>query len=161
MSGRSAWAGPRGPMPDHATAILGRLQTADTDKDGKLSRSEAPTRLQEHFDKIDLDKDGKLDKAELGKALSAMGRHVRESMEKRRDEMVKRVQEARSKLQDKATDKAAAEKHAEKHAAPKKPIDKKIEEKKSGEKKPEVKKAAEKKVPEKKAATKKPKATES
>ena len=159
MSGRAAWAMPRGPLPGHAAAILGRLQAADKDKDGKLSKSEAPERLQQHFDKIDANKDGQLDKAELGKALAAHGKQLRESMEKRRAEMIKRMHEAHGKTHDKGThDKdAAANKHAEakKHAEPKKPIDKKVLEKKHAEKKTEKKAAEEKKPAEKKPVEKK------
>jgi hypothetical protein len=150
----------RGPMPGHAAAILGRLRAADKDKDGKLSKSEAPERLQQHFDKIDANKDGQLDKAELGKALAARGKQLRESMEKRRAEMIKRMHEAHGKAHDKG---AAASKHAEakkhvevkKHAEPKKPIDKKVLEKKHAEKKTEKKAAEEKKPAEKKPVEKK------
>lgn len=45
-------------------AILKRL---DKDADGKVSREEAPERLQENFDKLDGNKDGFLDAGELGK----------------------------------------------------------------------------------------------
>ena len=157
MSRRAAWAMPRGPMPGHAAAILGRLQAADKDKDGKLSKSEAPERLQQHFAKIDANKDGQLDKAELGKALAAMGKQVRESMEKRRAEMVMKSHEARGDgaHKDAAERKHAGQKPGEKqHGDVKKPIDKKVKQKKP-EKKLEQKKAEEKKADEKKADEKK------
>jgi Ca2+-binding EF-hand superfamily protein len=43
-------------------AILRRM---DTDKDGKISRSEARDRIAENFDRIDTNKDGYLDRNEL------------------------------------------------------------------------------------------------
>ena len=149
----AAWAKPRGPMPGHAAAILGRLQAADKDKDGKLSKSEAPERLRQHFDKVDANKDGQLDKTELGKALHAFGQQAREAMAKQRGEMAKKAHDARARAVEKkhAVKKDVEKKHAErKHAAAKKPIDKKVEEKKADEKKTEQKKVEERKVEEKK-----------
>ena len=117
--GQPAWGMHRGPMPGHAAAILGRLQAADKDKDGKLSKSKAPERLQQHFDKIDANKDGQLDKAELGKALAAHGKQLRESMEKRRAEMIKRMHEAHGKRTTRAHDKIAHDKDAAQRSTPK------------------------------------------
>jgi len=135
-------------MPGHATAMLGRLQAADKDKDGKLSKSEAPERLRQHFDKVDANKDGQLDKAEMGKALHAFGQQARQAMAKQRAEMAKKMHDARAKAVEKQR---AVKKDAEKkHAAAKKPIDKKVEEKKAHEKKAEEKKVEEKKPAEKK-----------
>jgi len=145
----------QGPMHGQAAAILARLQAADKDRDGKLSKSEAPERLRQHFDKLDADKDGQLDKAELGKALAAKGQELRDAMAKRRAEMMKRMHEARDKAQ--AASKAhhdkpdVEKKQPDKHPVtkkpaptkpgPKKPIDKKVLEKKSVEKKADEKKA--------------------
>jgi collagen type III alpha len=150
MRPQHAWGMHRGPMPGQAAAILGWLHAADKNKDGKLSKSEAPERLQQHFDKIDANKDGQLDKAELGKALAARGKQIRDSMDKRRAEIMKRMHEARGQVPEKsAHHKDAA---AKKHAEPKKPIDKKVVEKKHAEKKAEKKAAEEKKPAEKKHA---------
>lgn len=155
----AAWARPRGPMTGHAPAILARLRAADKDKDGKLSKSEAPERLRLHFDKVDANKDGQLDKAELGKAVHALGQQAREAMAKHRGEVAKKMGEARAK--------AVERLHAAKHEAEKrrgeaeKHIDKKIEEKKKADEKKSVeskrveKKPVEKKVEEKRAEDKK------
>lgn len=151
----AAWARPRGPMTGHAPAILARLLAADKDKDGKLSKSEAPERLRLHFDKVDANKDGQLDKAELGKAFHALGQQAREAMAKHRGEVAKKMAEARAR--------AAERLHAAKHEAEKrrgeakKHIDKKVEEKKKAdEKKPVKSKPVEKKpVEEKRAEDKK------
>ena len=134
QDGRSTAGGPRGALSSHVAIALRHLQG--------------------HFDKVDANKDGKLDKAELGKALAVLGRQVRESVEKRRTEVLERVQEARRKGQEKAAEKAA---EAKKHAEPKKPIDKKLEQQKAGDQKPAVKPAPEKKPPQKKAEAKKAK----
>ena len=145
----AAGAKPRGPMPHHAPAILGRLQAAGKDKDGKLSKSEAPERLRPHFDKLDANKDGQLDKAELGKAMHALGQQAREAVAKHRDEVAKKVREAREKAAEKL--RAVKQSVEKKHAEAKKHIDKKVEEKKGDEKKPVEKKPVEKKVEKKKA----------
>jgi Ca2+-binding EF-hand superfamily protein len=136
QAGRPAAGAPRGALSSHVAIALKHLQA--------------------HYDKVDTNKDGKLDKAELGKTLAVLGRQVRESVEKRRAELLERVQDARHKWQEKAkaADKAA---EAKKHAEPKKPIDKKVEQQKAGGQKPEVKPAPEKKPPQKEAEAKKPK----
>jgi len=43
------------------------LQRLDKDADGKLSKEEAPERMQERFDELDANKDGFLDAGELSK----------------------------------------------------------------------------------------------
>ena len=48
-----------------------RFKAADKNKDGKLSKKEAPERLKSHFEKIDADKDGQLTREELKKAFQA------------------------------------------------------------------------------------------
>ncbi len=154
----AAWAKPRGPVPGHAAAMLGRLQAADKDKDGKLSKSEAPERLRQHFDKVDANKDGQLDKGEMGKALHAFGQQTREAMAKHRAETAKKMHEARAKAVEKqrAVKQDVEKRHAErKHTAAKKPIEKKVEEKKAAEKKAAEKKAEGKKPADKKPAEKK------
>ena len=134
--------------------MFGRLQAADKDKDGKLSKSEAPERLRPHFDKVDANKDGQLDKAELGKAAHAFGQQAREAMAKHRGETAKKAHDAGARAVEKkhAVKKDAEKRQAErKHAAAKKPIDKKVKEKKADEKKTEQKKVEEKKAAEKKS----------
>ena len=46
-------------------AILKRLEAADTDRDGALSRAEAPEVVKRHFDALDKNDDGILEKGEL------------------------------------------------------------------------------------------------
>jgi hypothetical protein len=93
----AVWAKHRRPTADGA-AILRRLQAADTNKDGKISKSESPQRLLKHFDKLDANKDGQLDKTELGKAMATAGKEIREAMGKRRAEMIRKSQEARGEM---------------------------------------------------------------
>lgn len=50
---------------DIGQQFLARLLEADADKDGKLSKEEAPGRVKENFDSLDGNKDGFLDKEEL------------------------------------------------------------------------------------------------
>tara|TARA_R110001592_G_scaffold176503_3_gene416196 strand:- start:69324 stop:71324 length:2001 start_codon:yes stop_codon:yes gene_type:complete len=45
----------------------GMLQRLDKNSDGKISKDEAPERMQERFDELDANKDGFLDAAELSK----------------------------------------------------------------------------------------------
>jgi len=61
--------GPHGRGP---AAAAERFKAADANKDGKLSKDEAPERLKQHFDKIDADKDGQLTPDEIRKAFAAM-----------------------------------------------------------------------------------------
>ncbi len=49
------------------------ISQLDADKDGKLSKSEVPERMQQFFDFIDADKDGFLDKPEMEKAAKMAG----------------------------------------------------------------------------------------
>jgi len=52
-----------------------RLQEADKNEDGKLSKDEAPERMKEHFDRIDANGDGQLCQKELQAAFLA---HMKE-----------------------------------------------------------------------------------
>lgn len=61
--GRRDRRGPGGP-PD-AAAFIDRLLENDENNDGKLTKDEAPGRMQEHFGHIDENSDGFIDKAEL------------------------------------------------------------------------------------------------
>ena len=45
--------------------MIERLKAADANKDGKLSKEEAPDRMKENFDRIDANSDGFLDETEL------------------------------------------------------------------------------------------------
>ncbi|MDB5799765.1 MAG: calcium sensor EFh [Rhodocyclales bacterium] len=59
--------------------MMERLKSADTDKDGLISRAEAEKglpRLAEHFDRLDTNKDGKISPDEL-KAMAEKMRHHR------------------------------------------------------------------------------------
>jgi len=60
------WRG-RGPA-----AAAERFKAADANKDGKLSKEEAPEHLKKHFDKIDADSDGQLTPEELREAFKKM-----------------------------------------------------------------------------------------
>jgi collagen type III alpha len=57
--------------PDVEQALQ-RLLQMDTDKDGKISRTEARGKLAENFDRFDLNKDGYLDRAELRRVAQIM-----------------------------------------------------------------------------------------
>ena len=53
--------------------LMGRiLARADKDKDGLISKEEAPPRLQENFDRLDTDGDGKLSVDEMTSMLDRM-----------------------------------------------------------------------------------------
>jgi hypothetical protein len=127
--------------------LIARLKAADTDKDGKLSKSEAPPMLQQHFDRIDANKDGQIDRHELGKAAGAFRKEVQERVAKHHAEVKKHIEAARihagkgkhpdkhaekGKQPDKHAEKGKhPDKHADKGKTPdKKPIDKQVEEKK-------------------------------
>jgi Ca2+-binding EF-hand superfamily protein len=63
---------PPGPGPDggpdgagFADRMMERLKQADSDGDGKISKDEAPERLQENFDRLDGNADGFLDAEEM------------------------------------------------------------------------------------------------
>ena len=55
---------PQQPENQFARAMLERIKQADTNGDGKLSKDEAPERMQENFGRIDTNSDGFIDKAE-------------------------------------------------------------------------------------------------
>ena len=60
----AAGAGPGGGPPD--------LMESDADKDGKVSKDEAPEWMQSFFDKVDANSDGFIDKAEVQQMRSRM-----------------------------------------------------------------------------------------
>jgi Ca2+-binding EF-hand superfamily protein len=55
-------------------AFYERLKAADTDKDGKLSKDEAPPMLKDRFDQADSNSDGFIDETEMRQITSRMGR---------------------------------------------------------------------------------------
>jgi hypothetical protein len=121
--------------------IAARLKGADKNKDGKISKAEAPEMLKQHFERVDADKDGQVDRAELAKAVTAVRKRFQEgSVDKRRKFQPKRIEAVRKahghagRPQPK---KPVAKKDAVKKAAPKKAA-----EKKPAEKRPEAKKPA-------------------
>jgi Ca2+-binding EF-hand superfamily protein len=62
--------GPRGV----AEGMVNRLmESSDADKDGKISKEEAPERLKERFDAVDANKDGFADREELVSAIGRLG----------------------------------------------------------------------------------------
>ncbi len=76
MSGKDHKKGPKGgkrgakrPNPEQ---ILKHIMRADKDGDDRISREEAPERLQQRFDRIDANRDGFLDRDEITAAAKAM-----------------------------------------------------------------------------------------
>ena len=126
--------------------ISDRLKGADENKDGKISKTEAPEMLKQHFERVDADKDGQLDRAELAKAAMAVrGRFAAAGdVDKRREAMKKRIEAAR-KAHGHAGRPQPKKPVAVKKPAPKKAVEKKPAEKKPAEKKPEAKKPEAKK----------------
>lgn len=53
--------------------VLANLLALDADGDGKLSRSEVPSRMQRIFDRADADKNCSLDRAEIDKFTQQLG----------------------------------------------------------------------------------------
>lgn len=70
--------GPGGPPRDPA-AMWQRLQQADKDGDGKLSKDEAPPPLQDRFAQLDANGDGYIEQEEMKQA----GERMRKQMQKR------------------------------------------------------------------------------
>ena len=52
--------------------IVQKIKAADKNKDGKISKDEAPEKMKEHFDKIDKNSDGVADREEIGQMI----RHI-------------------------------------------------------------------------------------
>jgi Ca2+-binding EF-hand superfamily protein len=53
-------------------AFRNRLKESDTNKDGKLSKEEAPDRMKENFDRIDANSDGFIDETEMRQMFERM-----------------------------------------------------------------------------------------
>ena len=72
--GPPAQAGPpTGPAPDiMRERVLNQFKTLDKNQDGKLTKDEAPPRIQQNFDKFDSDKKGYLTPRDLYRALTQM-----------------------------------------------------------------------------------------
>jgi hypothetical protein len=72
---------------------MGMFKHADQNKDGKLSKNEAPGPLKERFERIDADKDGQLAPAELIRA----GAAARKQMASRRARGIRAEKPAKPK----------------------------------------------------------------
>jgi Ca2+-binding EF-hand superfamily protein len=63
--------------------IFERFKASDKNKDGKLSKEEAPEHLKRHFDAIDADHDGQLTSGELKRSVELLReRHAPEKRQK-------------------------------------------------------------------------------
>ena len=58
------------------------LETFDKDEDGKISKEEAPDRLQERFDEVDTNSDGFLDKEEQAAMFEAFRRRFQQGQDR-------------------------------------------------------------------------------
>lgn len=65
---------PNGPPEGERPSPEQMLQRLDADKDGKISKAEAPERMAENFDRRDTDGDGFLTKEELAAPPAGGGR---------------------------------------------------------------------------------------
>ena len=65
--------GPGGRGPGGAGGFLARIMSNDADGDGKISKEEAPERLQQRFDNIDANGDGYLEESELQQMMQGFG----------------------------------------------------------------------------------------
>lgn len=74
----------------------------DKDKDGKLSREEAPGPLKEHFDAVDKNSDKQLDESELKAHAGQMMERFREAAAKMRERGPNR--EGRPPMREKKSD---------------------------------------------------------
>ncbi len=63
----------RGPSGGDPALLMERLKQADTDGDGKISKEEAPERLQANFDRIDENSDGFIGEDEIRKMAERAG----------------------------------------------------------------------------------------
>ncbi len=76
--GPGGFGGPGGPGGGFdPAAMVERLMASDQDKDGFLTKSEIPERMQTMLERADADKDGKLSKDELTKAVGQMAEQMR------------------------------------------------------------------------------------
>lgn len=97
----SVFAQQSAPVSDRATRAQEHFKTADTDKDGFISRAEAEKsmpRLTQHFDALDTNKDGKLSPDELKAGFAQMrsahrGHHDGMHMPITREELIARHQQ--------------------------------------------------------------------
>jgi acetyl esterase/lipase len=68
---------------DRDRQVKDRLSQLDQNRDGKISREEAPQRMKNVFDRIDADQDGFLDLQELKRVASRFGRQRRQHNRRR------------------------------------------------------------------------------
>jgi Ca2+-binding EF-hand superfamily protein len=142
-------------------AVTARLKAADKNKDGKLSREEAPEFLKKRFDKLDTNKDGQLDPAELKQFAETHRQEIQAKFAAHREEVGKRIEAAHKRYAEMKkgaeVKKKGAEvkKKGEKKRDENKPIVKKGE-KKDQDNKPVLKKGDAKNPTEKKPEEKKP-----
>ena len=69
----AAGGGGQGGGPGGAGGFLARIMSNDADGDGKLSKEEAPERLQQRFDNIEANGDGYLEESELQQMMQRFG----------------------------------------------------------------------------------------
>ncbi|MCH8827987.1 MAG: EF-hand domain-containing protein [Planctomycetes bacterium] len=67
------FGGQGGNRGNFAAAFIKRLMANDKNKDGKISKEEAPERMQRIFSRIDTNNDGFIDKAEIKKMTERFG----------------------------------------------------------------------------------------
>ena len=72
-AGRGGQGGPGGRGPGGAGGFLARIMSNDADGDGRVSKEEAPERLQQRFDDIDANGDGYLEESELQQMMQGFG----------------------------------------------------------------------------------------
>ena len=73
VGGRDGQGGPGGRGPGGAGGFMSRIMSNDANGDGKVSREEAPERLQQRFDNIDTNGDGYLEESELQQMMQRFG----------------------------------------------------------------------------------------
>ncbi len=75
------------------------LIAADQNKDGKISKTEAPDRLKARFEQLDSNSDGQLEKSEFATMFRKMAERQQENGGKNQEAQKKRLQEAKNRNQ--------------------------------------------------------------
>jgi Ca2+-binding EF-hand superfamily protein len=91
------------------------FQRLDKNHDGKISKSEAPNRLQQHFDKIDTNHDSAVTPEEFKQALAKLVKHHQDA--KRGEPKAEKKVEKKAKAKAPKKAKSKAPKKAGKKAA--------------------------------------------